>query len=328
MEEYQEENQTTQQENRDRWAEIRSQVNRPLVTAVVASLALLGISTAYGLHQRAVVRDLTAQSAATTQSMAQLQNQVNTLTAQLQGMNQASQAQAQAQSAATVADDTASESPATVAPAPIMPPSPAVKSTPAKKPVVKRGASTDKRYTQLQAQLAEQQKELKDTQEQVEKYRSDMEGNISSTRTELSGAIAKNHDELLVLEKKGERNYYEFEITKSKQFQRVGPLSISLRKTDTKHKSYDFSMLVDDNELSKKKVNLYEPVIIHTDNDSQPVQIVVNHIDKNLVHGYVSAPKYRPTELTPATASATSPAVASGSANSSMGADSNTQRPQ
>jgi hypothetical protein len=56
-------------------------------------------------------------------------------------------------------------------------------------------------------------------------------------------------------------------------------------------------MIVDDNQLSKRKVNLYEPIWIHTENESQPVQIVVNKIDKNEVHGYVSAPKYRPSEL-------------------------------
>jgi hypothetical protein len=204
---------------------------------------------------------------------------------------------------------------------------PTAKSAPAKKHAVNRSPATDKRYAQLQAQLAEQQKELKDTQEQMEKYRSDLEGNISTTRTELSGEIAKNHDELVVLEKKGERSYYEFELTKSKQFQRVGPLSLSLRKADTKHKSYDLSMLVDDNELSKKKVNLYEPVVIHAENDWQPVQIVVNHISKDVVHGYVSAPKYRPTELTPASASTTTPAAATLPA-ATPDSGNNTQHPQ
>jgi hypothetical protein len=56
-------------------------------------------------------------------------------------------------------------------------------------------------------------------------------------------------------------------------------------------------MIVDDNRLSKKNVNLYEPIWIHTENESQPVQIVVNKVEKNLVHGYVSAPKYKPSEL-------------------------------
>lgn len=325
MEEYQEEQPPTQQENRNRWADIRSQINRPLVVALIALLGFLGMSAAYSLHQRAVVRDLRAQSAATTQSMAQLQSQVNTLTTQLQGMTQA----AQAQRATAAAEETPSEGPAMVAEPSVHPaaPVPVVKSTPTKKRAVKRGSTTDKRYAQLQAQLAEQGKELKDTQQQMEKYRSDLEGNINTTRTELSGEIAKNHDELVVLEKKGERNYYEFELTKSKQFQRVGPLSLSLRKTDTKHKSYDFSMLVDDNELGKKKVNLYEPVLIHTESGAQPVQIVVNHIDKNLVRGYVSAPKYKQTELTPAAASATSPAAGT-SATSAHEAAASVQHPQ
>ena len=69
------------------------------------------------------------------------------------------------------------------------------------------------------------------------------------------------------------------------------------RKADTKHKNYDLEMIVDDNQMSKKRVNLYEPIWIHTENESQPVQIVVNRIEKNLIHGYVSAPKYKPSEL-------------------------------
>ena len=190
----------------------------------------------------------------------------------------------------------------------------------------KHQTAADKRYAELQAQLAEQQKELNDTQQLVQKNRTDLEGNISTTRDELSGSIAKTHDELVALEKRGERNYFEFELSKSKQFQRVGPLSISLRKADTKHKSYDLSMIVDDNELSKKKVNLYEPVAIHTGAGSEPVQIVVNRISKDVVHGYVSAPKYTGPELTPATASSGSPAAAA--VPPGRDAASNTHQPQ
>jgi hypothetical protein len=68
-------------------------------------------------------------------------------------------------------------------------------------------------------------------------------------------------------------------------------------------------MIVDDNHLGKKKVNLYEPIWIHTENDSQPVQVVVNRIEKNLVHGYVSAPKYRASEFSTVSSTTTSPSV-------------------
>jgi hypothetical protein len=69
-------------------------------------------------------------------------------------------------------------------------------------------------------------------------------------------------------------------------------------------------MIVDDNQLTKKQVNLYEPISIHTDNGSQAVMVVVNRVDKDLVHGYISAPKYKPSEL----AAAASVAPAAGNA--------------
>jgi septal ring factor EnvC (AmiA/AmiB activator) len=179
-----------------------------------------------------------------------------------------------------------------------------------KRHTAKRHAPVDKKYAQLQAQLAEQQKQLKETQDEVAKNRSDLEGSINSTRDDLNGSIAKTHDELVALARRGERSYFEFELSKSKQFQRVGPLTLSLRKSDTKHKSYDLAMIVDDNQLQKKKVNLYEPIWIHTENDSQPVQIVVNRIDKDLVHGYISAPKYKPSELAAAGSASVTPVSA------------------
>jgi len=190
------------------------------------------------------------------------------------------------------------------------------KAAPAKRtPTKRRTPPVDKKYAQLQAQLAEQQKQLKETQDEVAKDRSELEGTINSTRDDLNGSIAKTHEELVALEKRGERSYFEFELSKAKQFQRVGPLTISLRKADTKHKSYDLAMIVDDNELQKKKVNLYEPIWIHTENESQPVQIVVNRIDKDLVHGYISAPKYKPSELAAAGSASVTPVSTKSPAN-------------
>ena len=107
-----------------------------------------------------------------------------------------------------------------------------------------------------------------------------------------------------MLEKRGERSYFEFDLRKSRQFQRFGPITLSLRRTDAKHMNYDLMMVVDDKQLSKKKVNLYEPIWIHTESVGQPVQIVVNKIGKNSVQGYISAPKYKESELAAASAGA------------------------
>jgi hypothetical protein len=266
------------------------------------------------VHERNQVQQLQSQAAATGNSMNQLQAQVNALTAKLNAQTPPLPPVPSAESPApdVLGTEANADQPAPVA-------TPSVRTTPKpattkRAPAKHRSTSSDRRYSQLKTELDEQQKQLKETQDQVAKNRSELEGSINSTRDELSGSIAKTHEELVALEKRGERSYFEFDLSKSKQFQRFGPITLSLRKADTKHKNYDLAMIVDDNELNKKKVNLYEPIWIHTENESQPVQVVVNRIEKNLVHGYVSAPKYKPSEL----ATLSAPTAASSSPASSQ----------
>ena len=298
MDEYQESN----DHNGAGWSATQAGPNRRLVMAVVVLLGIAGVAFAYGLRQQSMVRELTAQTETENAAMNQMQVQLNAVTAKLSELRTA---QASSQPAATSTEPPDATTPGSAADSPAKTPEVASTSTPLSiKPAPskphaakRRSPVVDKKYVQLQAQLAEQEKKLQETQNEVAKNRSDLEGTITSTRDDLNGSIAKTHDELVVLEKRGERSYFEFDLNKEKQFQRVGPLTLSLRKTDTKHKSYDVAMIVDDNELQKKKVNLYEPIWIHTENDSQPVQIIVNRIDKDTVHGYISAPKYKPSEL-------------------------------
>src|SRR6266481_511236 len=254
-----------------------SAVNRWLVVAVVALIVAAGLAFGYGYRQQMLAGHMTAQASVANATINEMQGQLNILTAKLNEMSAAQQAAAAAAQAKT-----SSAHP---------------NATGTKAAAGKRSTTESKRLKEIQARIDEQQKQLKDTQDQVAKNRTDLEGNLNSTRDELNGSIAKTHEELVALSKRGERSYFEFDLAKSKQFQRVGPLTLSLRKADTKHKNFDVQMIVDDNQLTKKHVNLYEPIWIHTENDSQPVQVVVNRVGKNLVHGYVSAPKYKPSEL-------------------------------
>ena len=177
----------------------------------------------------------------------------------------------------------------------------------------------DPRVDALQGQLADTQKELAKTrdelsgqinstrddlngsiartQDDVAKTRDALTGQINSTRDDLNGSIAKTHDEVVALRKRGEQNIYEFRLDKSKQFQRVGPLSVSLRSANVKHKTYDLAMIIEDNQLSKKHVNLYEPVWIRLTDRPQAVELVVNRVDKDRIAGYISEPKYKKSEL-------------------------------
>src|SRR5882762_8733350 len=251
-----------------------SGMNRWLLAAIVALVAVAGIAMGYGYRQQILADHLTAQQSMANATINEMQGQLNTVTSKLNEVTAPQQAAGAAAEQAKTAH----------APG-------------AKKADGKKTSVGSKQLKELQAKLDDQQKQLKDTQDLVAKNRADLEGSLSSTKDELNGSIAKTHEELVVLQKRGERNYFEFDLTKSKQFQRFGPLTLSLRRADAKHMNYDVAMVVDDNQLSKKRVNLYEPIWIHTENESQPVQVVVNKIGKNFVHGYISAPKYRPSEF-------------------------------
>jgi hypothetical protein len=255
-----------------------SSANRWLLAALVALIVVAGVAFGYGFRQQILVGHLTAQQSVANATINEMQGQVNTLTAKLNEMMAAQEA-----AAAAAAQRKTSAANA--------------KTPGAKITAGKKSSAENKRLKELQARIDEQQKQLKDTQDQVAKNRADLEGNLNSTKDELNGSIAKTHEELVALARRGERSYFEFDLTKSKQFQRVGPLTLALRKADTKHKSYNLEMIVDDNKLTKKNVNLYEPIWIRTENEEQPVQVVVNRVEKDMVHGYVSAPKYKPSDL-------------------------------
>lgn len=158
----------------------------------------------------------------------------------------------------------------------------------------------DPRVDQLQNRVASQEKELENakqqlasTRDQLTSTRDELSGELGSTRTELSGAIARTHEELVELQKRGERNYYEFDLFKNKEFSRVGPVGISLRKADTRRQRYQMKLRVDDREIEKKDINLYEPMWLSTPDAPQPIQLVVNEITKDRVRGYISEPRFK-----------------------------------
>ena len=76
----------------------------------------------------------------------------------------------------------------------------------------------------------------------------------------MSGLIAHNRDDLEELKRRGDRNYYEFKITKSKTPQRVGPVQVTLNKTDQKKSKYTMTVFVDDRSIEKKDKTAGEPV--------------------------------------------------------------------
>jgi len=117
---------------------------------------------------------------------------------------------------------------------------------------------------------------------------------LSSTNS----VIARNHDELVLLEHKGDRNYYEFTLTKGVK-KPVGTVSLELKKTDAKKNKFTLNILADDKNYEKKDRNVNEPLQFYSGKDPMLFEIVVNSISsKNTISGYLTTPKGAPVPPT------------------------------
>jgi hypothetical protein len=106
-----------------------------------------------------------------------------------------------------------------------------------------------------------------------------------------SGYIATNGKELSQLKRLGERNYFEFNLAKSKTPQKVGDISLFLKKTDPKHNKYTLEVHADDKVTEKKDRNINEPVQFYVAKAHQPYELVVNEVHKDVIKGYLATPK-------------------------------------
>ncbi|MGA2984209.1 MAG: hypothetical protein ABSG32_10350 [Terriglobia bacterium] len=269
--------------------------------AIVVFVLIAGIAAGYGWLQHNAAQQLESERADLRASLAQAKSQEDALAAKVNALS-AAQAQAQEEAARAPAETVKNEQ--------FLPRTSEVPRHTIHQAAARRVPVDDPRWKQVQQQLGDQQKELADSQKQIadsqkqiadtqanlDKTKSDLEGNLQSARTELGGDIARNHGELVALEKKGERTYYEFSFEKSKTYHHTGPISIALRKADAKHEYCDLVMVVDDKEITRKHINLYESITLHPQGYTQPLELVINRIDVDSVHGYVSEAKYRSTE--------------------------------
>ena len=239
--------------------------------AALGAAAMLGLGGLgiYAGHERNIAAQATTQNEQMSASLAGTRNEIEELNAKVNTLNSLVAASSEAQA----------------------PPVRVASSAP--KTTVHRQPVEDSRYKKLQSQVDEQGKAIDETRSALAGTQND----LSNTRTELTGSIARTHDELVVLQKRGERNYYEFDVAKSKQFNFQGPVGVRLKKANVKHDYADLELMLDDRALSQKHVNIYQPVMFYMPDTPQPIELVINSISKDHIHGYISSPKYRQSEL-------------------------------
>ena len=140
--------------------------------------------------------------------------------------------------------------------------------------------------------------EISGTKSDVAATKADLEatkGKLQSTIGDLgvqSGLIARNHDEVQELKRMGERDIFEFTLTKSANGpQHVGPIQVQLRRVDTKKFRFTLNVVADDKSIEKKDKTVGEPVQFYVRGARAPYEIVVFEVSKDTAKGYLSTPK-------------------------------------
>jgi len=132
--------------------------------------------------------------------------------------------------------------------------------------------------------------DIANTQSGLEKALADLK-RVNGDMGVMSGLIATNGKDLAALRELGERNYYEFDLTKKQADKRIGNVTLKLTNADPKRNRFTLQVLADDKRVEKKDKTVNEPVQVYVSGYRQPYEIVINQVKKDSVVGYLSTPK-------------------------------------
>jgi cell division protein FtsB len=150
----------------------------------------------------------------------------------------------------------------------------------------------DEKIGAVATEVGGAKKDIEATKSDLEATKGKLDRSLGDMNV-MSGLIAHNRDGLDELRRRGDRNYYEFTLQRSKNAQRVGPVQMSLSKADQKRSKYTMTVFVDDRAIEKKDRTAGEPVQFYVKGSSRmaPYEIVVFDVGRNQINGYLATPK-------------------------------------
>jgi multidrug efflux pump subunit AcrA (membrane-fusion protein) len=150
----------------------------------------------------------------------------------------------------------------------------------------------------------EMNKDLTTVNGNVNGVKTDLEGtknDLKMARSELGTLIARNHDEIDVLRRMGERDYVEFTVQGRNKPQKIGTVTVELRSVNPKKNQFSVVLVVDDVRTENKNRLSNQPIVFYRHGTHQADEFVVNTVGKDQISGYISIPK-SPVSTTIATA--------------------------
>ncbi len=169
-----------------------------------------------------------------------------------------------------------------------------------KQQIVQQIDEIKSRAEQATARLTDITSEVGTVKNEVAASRSEIDKTIAELRRVtgdlgvLSGLIATNSKELAALKQLGDRDYYEFNLAKKSGPQRIGDVVVQLKKADMKRNRFTVEIVADDKKVEKKDRTVNEPVQFYVPSKARiPYELVVNEVKKDVVVGYLAAPKVK-----------------------------------
>jgi septal ring factor EnvC (AmiA/AmiB activator) len=137
--------------------------------------------------------------------------------------------------------------------------------------------------------VAQVRDEVRTGQQELEKTRAEL-SKLGVVVTEQGTMIATTSTGLDELRRRGERDYFTFDVTR-KQKGNLAGVVLELRKADVGKQFVDFKLYVDDRVVEHKKIYVNRPITFYAGRNRQLYEIVVNEVRKDQMRGYVSVPK-------------------------------------
>ena len=136
--------------------------------------------------------------------------------------------------------------------------------------------------------------DLKSTNGQVTEVRSDLDTtkkDLQMAKSEFGTLIARNHEDVEELRRKGERDYVEFTLNGKGKPEKIGNVTVEIRGINEKRHQFSIALTVEDKRYEKRNRAANEPIFFYIQGTRLPEELVINSIGKNKITGYLSIPK-------------------------------------
>jgi hypothetical protein len=129
-----------------------------------------------------------------------------------------------------------------------------------------------------------------------------LSSNLGMARSRLGTLIARNHNEIVALQGRGQRNYYEFDLVRN-QKKLVAGVTLILRKANLKRHDFNMDMIYNDMTVSRTNLVVDSPVFFAPSQGRDFYELVVYRLAAGSARGYISTPKGASREIISGTGS-------------------------